>query len=185
MYGISKDLTVDENNRFSGGIHNGVTIEKISYENSKEDGTGKNVLAFHFKGSKGETFRHVEFEVEQSDAKAETKVVNMSKRVKHILSKFVPEENIVINNVNSFKEYVDAIIAIAGTAYQGKTFCIKLNYGTTSYPSKYIGFPKYVGFISNDADSLKIGKDELLSPPSANPTASGNVEDFSPVSDAF
>jgi hypothetical protein len=174
MYEISKDLTIDENNRFDGGIHSGVIIEKISYENAKKDGTGKDVLAFHFKGAKGETFRHVEFPVEESDAKMESKVVNMGKRIKHILSKFVAEENIAIAKVSTFEQYVNEVKRIAGENYVGKTFEIKLVYDDKNN----LGFPKYVGFIAKDAGTLKISSTEKIT--KASPTSSDEIANFVP-----
>lgn len=179
MYGISKDLAVDERNRFEGGIHNGITIEKISYENSKQDGTGKQVLAFHFKGTKGETFRHVEWPVEESDANMESKIVNMGKRIKHILSKFVPEADIVIGNVSTFEQYANEVIRIASTSYEGKTFEIKLLVDDKNN----IGFPKYVGFIAKDAGTLKVSGTEKITKTTA--TATANNDDFAPVAEAF
>ncbi len=177
MYEISKDLMVNENVQFDAGIHSGVTIEKISYENVKNDGTGKNILAFHFKGSRGETFRHVEWPIEESDANLESKVANMGKRIKHILSKFVPEESIVIGNVNSFEEYANEVILIAGTAYKGRTFEIKLLLND----SDKLCFPKYVGFIAKEAGTLKLRKDEKIV--KSIPT---NVEEISTfTTDAF
>lgn len=179
MYGISKDLAVNENNYFDGGIHDGVIIEKISYENVKKDDSGKMILAFHFKGAKGETFRHVEWPIEESDAKAESKVANMGKRVKHILSKFMPEENIVINNVTTFEQYANAIVTLAGSSFNGKTFSIKLLYDDKNN----LGFPKYVGFIAKDAGTLKISNTEKIV--KEQPTSTGAVENFAVVVDQF
>ena len=183
MYGISKDLAVNESNYFDGGIHSDVTIEKIAYENSKKDGTGKYVLAFHFKGSKGETFRHVEWPVEANDANADSKISNMSKRIKHILTKFVPEENVIVNNVETFEQYANEIIRIAGKSYEGKTFAIKLTYGDVKNPSANLGFTKYVGFIANDASTLKISNTECITKPT--PSTAADQANIAAVTDAF
>lgn len=177
MYGISKDLAVNENVQFDAGIHSGVIIDKITYESASKDGNGKFVLAFHFKGSKGETFRHLEWPIEESDANLESKVANMGKRIKHILSKFVPEESIVIGNVSSFEEYANEVIRLAGTAYQGKTFEIKLLLND----SDKLCFPKYVGFIAKDAGTLKISNTEKIS--KSVPTGLGEISAF--ATDAF
>lgn len=179
MYGISKDLAIDERNRFEGGIHNGVTIEKISYENSKQDGTGKQVLAFHFKGANGETFRHIEWPVDEADANAESKIINMGKRIKHILSKFVAEDTIVIGNVSTFEGYANEVIRIAGNNFAGKTFEIKLLVDDKNN----VGFPKYVGFIAKDAGTLKVSATEKITKTTA--TSAANVDSFAPVTDAF
>lgn len=179
MYGISRDLTVNENNYFDGGIHNDVILEKVSYENAKKDGTGKMILAFHFKGSKGETFRHVEWPVEETDANMESKVVNMGKRIKHILSKFVAEENIVIANVSTFEQYANEVKRIAGENYVGKTFEIKLIYDDKDN----LGFPKYVGFIAKDKGTLKISATEKVTKATATPN--NDVAGFTPTTEAF
>jgi len=181
MYGISKDLEIKENNSiyFTGGIHQNVTIEKVALENSKEDGSGKNVLAFHFKGANSETFRHVEWPIDESAADAESKSVNMSKRVKHILTKFVDESAVIINNVSTFDEYVNAIVRIAGNNFANKTFEIKLVYTDKGY----ISFPKYVGFISDKPNTLTISPKEVVVKPSA--TATANAENYAPADDKF
>lgn len=179
MYGISKDLEVNESNYFDAGIHGGVKIEKICLENSKKDGTGKQVLAFHFKGPKGENYRHVEWPIDSSDAKAESKVTNMSKRIKHILTKFVPEENVLVGNVSSFEEYAAAIIKIAGNNFAGKEFAVKMVYDDKGN----LGFPKYVGFIANNVTDLKIGNNDKVTKPTPTPTA--NTEAFAPTEDKF
>lgn len=179
MYGISKDLAVNESNYFDGGIHSDVILEKVTYENVKKDGTGKMVLAFHFKGSKGETFRHVEWPVESSDANAESKVVNMGKRIKHILTKFVPEEKVVIENVETFEQYCNAIITILGTSNVDKKVAIKLLYDDKGN----LGFPKYIGFIANDASALKVSNTEKITKPT--PNSAGDLTAATSVTDAF
>jgi len=178
MYGLSKDLAVNESNYFDAGIHSDVTLEKVTYENVKKDGTGKMVLAFHFKGNKGETFRHVEWPIESSDANADTKLTNMGKRIKHILTKFVPEENVVIANVETFEQYANAIISILGASNVGKKIAIKLLYDDKGN----LGFPKYVGFIANDASSLKISNTEKITKPT--PSAPGS-DDFVATTNLF
>lgn len=181
MYGISKDVQVNESSYFGGGIHSGVSIEKISYESSSKDGNGKFVLAFHFKGKNGETFRHVEWPVDDTDASAQSKIDNMAKRIKHILTKFMSEEDVVVGNVGSFEEYAKAIIALAGSKFNGKTFAIKLVYNDKNK----LGFTKYTGFIAKEEEAykLRIGKDEKVSLPSASEAS--NPETTTATTDAF
>lgn len=173
MYGINKDTQVNESKYFDAGIHDEVTLEKVCYENSKKDGTGKNVLAFHFKGKNGETFRHVEFPVDADDPKADSKFKNLGVRIKHILLRFVPEDQIIIANVNSFEEYCNAVIALIGNKNKETKVAIKLVYDDRGN----LGFTKYVGFIANTPSGLKIGTSEKLTKVTSSPESSTSVEE--------
>jgi hypothetical protein len=177
MYGISSDVKVNESLSFEPGIHSDVTLEKVAFENSKNDGTGKDVLAFHFKGSKGETFRYVEWPVDADDANAEKKFASMSKRIKHILLRFLLEESIVIGNVASFQDYANAVIALLGDTFKGKTVAIKLVYDDKDR----LGFTKYTGFIGNNAASLKISNTERI----VKLAATANPDEVTSVTESF
>jgi hypothetical protein len=178
MYGISSDVKVNETLSFDPGIHSNVTLEKVSYENSKNDGTGKDVLAFHFKGEKGETFRYVEWPVDADVDGADKKFASMSKRIKHILLRFLSEDKIIIGNVATFAEYANAIITLLGNANKDKKVAIKLVYDDKDR----LGFTKYTGFIADNASSLKIGTSERIVKLSGT---AGVTTDATSVTEAF
>ena len=177
MYGISSDVKVNESLSFEPGIHSDVTLEKVALENSKNDGTGKEVLAFHFKGKNGEQFRYVEWPIDAENADAEKKFTSMSKRIKHILLRFLPEDKIVIGNVATFAEYGNAIIALLGDSYKSKKVAIKLVYDDKDR----LGFTKYTGFIADNASSLRISNTERI----VKLAATSNIEEATSVTDAF
>lgn len=131
------------------GIYENVTLKEVKAERTtKGDGTeGKNILTFLFSTPKGE-HQHTEYEVDPTDAKADSKMKNLSKRVGHIMTKFVAEEVVKGITASSFQEYAtkvaqilnpiapsvkDLEIKIVGNVYNGKA---------TS------NFPGYVPFIS-------------------------------------
>lgn len=159
------------NKQFQGGIHGNVALESVTFESPKKDGSGDPVLIFTFKGKNGETFRHIEWAVDPSRAADPVKAFeNQGKRVKHILSKFIPEDEVVISGVSSYAEFAAKVIELLGTANEGKKVAIKLVYMRDSAKANLV-FTKYLGFIGTDASSLSIGKNESATPPPA-PSAS-------------
>lgn len=156
------------NKQFNGGIHSNVTLESITFESPRKDGEGDKVLMFNFKGQNGETFRHLEWPVDESKAQDPQKAYeNQGKRIKHILSKFIAEDAIIIEGVSSYAEFSAKVIELLGTANVGKTVAIKLTYNAKGN----VEFTKYLGFIGNNAADLQIGKNELVTRPQAQPTA--------------
>ena len=156
------------NKQFNGGIHSNVTLESVTFESPRKDGEGDKVLMFNFKGQNGETFRHLEWAIDESKAQDPQKAYeNQGKRIKHILSKFIAEDAIIIEGVSSYAEFSNKVIELLGTANVGKTVAIKLTYNAKGN----LEFTKYLGFIGNNAADLQIGKNELVTRPQAQPTA--------------
>jgi len=188
---MSYNVKVDQNTvaeqankQFQGGIHGGVSLESVVFEIPRKDGTGDKVLMFNFKGKNGETFRHLEWAVDEAKAQDPQKAYeNQGKRIKHILSKFIPEETVVIEGVSSYAEFAAKVIELLGTANVGKTVAIKLVYNAKGN----VEFTKYLGFIGNSPADLQIGNKEVVVKPTAAPstadelslgTASDNELDF-------
>lgn len=156
------------NKQFSAGIYAGVTLESVVFESPRKDGEGNKVLMFNFKGANGETFRHLEWPVDESKAQDPQKSYeNQGKRIKHILSKFIDEDTIIIEGVSSYEEFAAKVIELLGKENVGKTVAIKLVYNAKGN----VEFTKYLGFIGNNASDLRIGNNELMVKPSAQPTA--------------
>jgi hypothetical protein len=156
------------NKQFQGGIHSNVTLESVTFESPRKDGEGNKVLMFNFKGQNGETFRHLEWAVDESKAQDPQKAYeNQGKRIKHILSKFISEDSIIIEGVSSYEEFANKVIELLGSANVGVKVAIKLVYNQKGN----VEFTKYLGFIGNNASDLRIGNNELMTKPSAQPTA--------------
>ena len=169
-YGFNQETASESSNelRFeSAGIHSDVTLENIEYGTSKKDGQGDNVIIFNFRGKNGESFRHMEFDVKDGD---EGKMANMAKRVRHILTKFIPEEQAVLSG-NTFEEFANGVVKLLGNNNVGKSVAIKLVYNNKDY----LSFTKYLGFIAKEAKDLSIGKNEKIVKGSASPSDMANV----------
>ena len=168
-YGFNQETVAESTNskQFNAGITNNVTLEEITFESPKKDGTGDKVLIFTFRGPEGEVFRHIEWDVQDGDEK---KLENMAKRIKHILTKFIPEEQAVLQG-NSYEEFSNGVIALLGSNNVGKSVAIKLVYNDKNN----LQFTKYLGFIAKEAKDLSIGKNEKIVKGSAAPTDMDSV----------
>jgi len=144
MYNIDETTGV-QSSYLAPGIHQDVKIVDIVKENSKKDGTGKEVLRFYFEGKDGGTFNHTEFSIDPEQTKkmaeqwgndpkeAVTNAVNdLGARIKHILSAFMPAENVVIH-VATWEEYCDKVVEICGTLYKDQLFRLKLVLNNKDY----------------------------------------------------
>lgn len=142
------------------GINENVKIVDICRENSKNDGTGTEVLAFHFKDATGNTFTHKEFPIdEQREKEMAAKYNNdpaervkqafndMGARIKHILSAFMPASEVLIKGAKGWEDYCDKVVALAGNTYQDQVFRIKVILNKKDYNT----FPKKTAspFVEN------------------------------------
>ena len=174
MYEISKNLTIDENNRFDGGIHSGVIIEKISYENAKKDGTSdKTVIRVTFEGEKGESYTHTEFPVTDGDEK---KIESQMKRLKRIVKEVTKTD--FATNFTSWEECANSFIRSLGN-YSSVKLQIKLLYNDKGY----LEMPKYDPTVRNMSEpTLSISKSE--EPKLVKPTVAGTQVDDLPTTTA-
>lgn len=83
-------------------------------------------------------------------------------RIKHIMSKFISEEECLISGVNTFEAFSNAVVSALGTSYAGKIVRLKLVYNHKDYAT----FPRWANFIELQTDApstLKINpkKDRL------------------------
>lgn len=174
-YGFNQDTQSESTAKyFNAGITPNVELESVEFKSAKKDGTGEPVLMFNFKGENGETFRHIEWDVKDAQDLAKAQEA-LGKRVKHIITKFIPEEKAILSG-NTYAEFSQGVINLLGDSFKGKKVAIKLVYGSKEYPKQNYGFTKYTGFIANDAKDLRIGDKELLTKPSANPSSNTELE---------
>lgn len=185
MYSVTKDINSETrvNNFMGPGIHENVELKHteddkypIIYGESKK---GNKFAAFHFINDKGEILIHTEYEPsDDNQEKLENKTLNQIKRFKHIITKFVPEENFIFEATN-FEEFVNKTIAILGNSYKGKKVRIKVVLNNNDYTT----LPNYVPFIENmevtnsklsintAMDKIVKGSPDVETTTSANPFA--------------
>ena len=137
MYGTN----VESNS--TGGVMPAVGIQEncelVSVSLNTEKG-GR--LDFEFKQSNGATVKHAEFPANPDYGDVEKQATDVSRRVKHIATKFMSEGEFVINNVNTFEEYGNKVIALFGQKFAGVKFRMLF-----IYKGKYVSLPKYPNFI--------------------------------------
>jgi len=157
-YGFNTETKSESTNKqFNPGIHSGVELESVEFKSPKKDGSGDPSLMFNFKGANGETFRHIEWAVGEQATDVEKSQQSLAKRVKHIITKFIPEEQAVLAG-NSYAEFAQGVINLIGDNNKGKKVAIKLVYNDKGN----LIFTKYVGFIALDAKDLRIGDKERI-----------------------
>lgn len=166
------DLTVNIDSESTGisyvlpGINENLRLEKANGEYPIRYGVSKQnneFVEFAFLNEEGQTFTHTEFAPMDEDVeKRNKKTANQVKRIMHILTKIVPKESISFK-AETFKEFVEKIIAIVGDNYKGKLFRGKVVYNDRNYTT----FPNYVPFIENmevekDKSRLTISGDDKV-----------------------
>lgn len=169
MYTIDDSIQSDSGLKIiQVGIQENLKSTGIVYGPVKEN--GKPCLAFNF--SKDDAlFRHLEFPIDETRERESAEryydilikkgnTPNVAKplfidqyikkvfkeqaaRIKHILTKFIDEKNVVIPPVNTFEQYSRAIINLVGDAYKVPVLRAKIVYNNKDYPS----FPRYPDFL--------------------------------------
>lgn len=144
MYNLDETVSEESSgNYFNVGIQEDVSLKEITFE---EASNGNNYLKFHFEGDNGEKLAHTEWPVNSDDQNAEKKLKNLLIRMKHICTKFVDAEKVIING-ESFQDFADKIIALLTPHLQTTKVRIKLVYNYRNY----VSLPKYVPFIEKMA----------------------------------
>ncbi|HKL13706.1 MAG TPA: hypothetical protein VJ907_08880 [Halanaerobiales bacterium] len=141
MYNVNKEIKSEGNglNYLDVGIHDDVEMTSVEFKQSDK---GNKFLVFTFEKDK-KVVTHTEWEPKDQDPeKLEEKTINQIKRVKHIVTKYIPEEQYEFN-VSNFEEFCNKTIALLGSKYQGKKVRIKIVYNYSNYTT----LPNYVPFI--------------------------------------
>lgn len=99
-------------------------------------------LDFEFKQPNGATVKHAEFPANPDFGDVEKQATDVSRRVKHIATKCMPEAEFVIDNVTTFAEYGNKVINLFGQKYAGRKFRMLF-----IYKGKYVSLPKFPNFI--------------------------------------
>jgi len=152
MYSTDKS-TESQMSFMSPGITENVTLQSIVFEPAKQDGSGQMVLRFYFEDSNKMKYNHTEFEVDEAKLTElaaqwkqpaatviEGKYQDMGGRIRHILKAFLPEEKCEVNG-NSWTDFCGNVTKLAGQAYVGVTFRVKLvlnNKDMVQFPNKAV-----------------------------------------------
>lgn len=187
------ESTVNTIKLIPAGITENVKITDIAFEPLKQDGSGILVLRFKFEDAQGNTFTHTEFPVDPEQVKKNSQSWNrpydellseafrtLGSKVQHILMSFVPADKCKVYG-KTWEEFAKKAIEIAGKAYEGQLFRIKLilnNKDYTSFPRTAIA--PFIQNMSIKPGTLVINpKYDRIIP--ATPDTSGEAE----AADAF
>jgi hypothetical protein len=167
MFGITKEIAETSNPVqlpiLTPGIYDNVTLKEVTFGPAeKKDGTaGKNLLNFKFETEAGSPYVHSEWEIDALPENAD-KITNLTKRVSHIMSKFMDKDKTVSPSFNSYSEFANWVVkslnAVKGTAK------VKLKIVGSVYNGKRkAGFPNYLGFIAVAGEALSFSAKEIES----------------------
>lgn len=157
-YIVNKSINSEarQTNFIDVGIHDNVELKSIEYKISP-NGNPFLVLTFE---KDGKLLTHTEYEPKDRDGNIlENKKLNQIKRLKHIFTKFVSEDEFTIET-ETFEDFCKSIIRILKGKFEGKKVRVKVVYSNKNYTS----LPKYVPFIErmdvekSDLEILSIDK---------------------------
>ena len=188
MYGFDQNTQSEGTgvNILPVGVNNNVYLTRAAYENSKQDGSGQNVLAFHFENSNGQSYRHTEFEIDSEYVKknaptdwthkkdnkqlgfvkgqpvtaedmVKMRVNEMNTRIKHILTKFIPEEKAAVTGVTGWQDFCQKVANLFPSGYDEVPLQIKVVYNFNDY----LTFPKFPPFIRRMDQIEEMGNLEI------------------------
>jgi len=141
MYNVntSIDSEARATNFLDVGIHDDVYLTNLEYKTSPN---GNDYMVFTFEKD-GKNVSLTEWAPSDADPeKLENKTFNQIKRVKHIVTKFISDEQFVFE-VKDFKSFCENTMRILGKNYVNKAVRIKVVYNNSNYTS----LPKYTPFI--------------------------------------
>jgi hypothetical protein len=181
MYNIDQN-TQSEAAGFTG-IQDNFELVAVRYGVvGKKEGSAAKGLMFDFKRGEKFTITHTEFPIDverQKQYRKKIKVEGVEReetaeeaverafkeqatRIKHIVSKFIAEDKIIIK-ASSFEEYANAVIKLLGDTFKGIKLRLKLIYNNKNLLS-FPKFPKFVELMSVTPTQLELtdyDKDKL------------------------
>ena len=174
MYQINQTVKSEGSSTsvFPLGITENAEMTNVSVDTASN---GNAFLKFEFTSSEGSKLNHFEWPIDTQNEGWEKKLQSQMKRVKHILTKFMEEDKIIIN-ADSFENFAKGVITLLGNTYVGKKLRVKTVY---SY-NNYVSIPKYVPFVEtmdinptklNITSFDKMEKDEADNPATLSSTS--------------
>ena len=163
-FNIDSTLQVNEKSLTSymnPGIHDNCEFTGVT---KKVASNGKSYLEFQFKNSNGELLNHAEWDVdparitpkagETPEEAVQRRVKSMLTRVKHIATKFIPEDQFVIK-AQSFDELCSAVVTALTGKGVGKLVRLKVVYNYNDF-SSLPNFAPFIEDMSTNPSGLKI-----------------------------
>lgn len=141
------------------------SLEPAKYENvvlksvvaerlQKQDGSvGKFALKFNFETEDGKLHQHTEYELTPGEDKFESKWKNQTKRIGHIMSKYV-DKSLLSQNANSWEEYANWVVRTLGSVQYPQMKMDILITGNVYNNKATSGFTGYPPFIAKHGDQL-------------------------------
>ena len=174
MYQINQTVKSEGSSTsvFPLGITDNAEMTGVSIDTASN---GNAFLKFTFTSDAGSALNHFEWPIDTQNEGWEKKLQSQMKRVKHILTKFMEEDKIIIN-ADSFENFAKGVITLLGNTYVGKKLRVKTVY---SY-NNYVSIPKYVPFVETmDTNPTKLNitsfdkmeKDEADNPATLSSTS--------------
>lgn len=132
------------------GIHENIKLTEIRFDISKND---NQFISFTFENENGNQLVHTEYEPRLNDNSEDArkqydkKRLNQMKRIKHIATKIVSENEFKFT-ATDFKDFCTKTLAIlTPDKYEDKLFRIKATYSWNNY----VTLPNYTPFIEDMA----------------------------------
>ena len=165
MYKIDQNTTVQETalkSTIPVGINDNCELINVGRYTASN---GSDYLGFTFKDSDGAELKQMEWDVdpervtpkpgESIDECVTRRVNQMLVRIKHIATKFVPENQFVVQG-NNFGELIDSVVKmLAPNTYAGKKVRLKVVYSYNDYCS-LPNFAPFIETMDTDPSGLKI-----------------------------
>lgn len=136
------------------GKHDNVELTEIKVDTSPN---GNKFIAFTFLSEDDKRLTKTEWEPSGDDDVKLKKAQNQAKRIKHIMNKFMPDEQTVIEyDTDNFNKYASTVKAKLDPVIKGVKLRIKATYDNKNY----VTLPNYVPFIERmdvEKSTLSIG----------------------------
>lgn len=100
-------------------------------------------LEMDFTQPNGGVVKHTEFGASDAFGNVEEQEARISRRLKHIATKIIPEDKYVIPECESWDEFAQTWVDLIGDAYKGKKFRMLFIYGSKGY----VNLPMFAPFI--------------------------------------
>lgn len=184
MYGTSEVNADASKPAYVAGITDNVRLTKTSFENSKQDKTGKDVLMFTFTAPNGSEFRKIFWDIDpervakmnqaypsnhsrnnekrgyvKGEQKTDAQAIEMAydefnRQIKHILTKYLSEEEATIKNINSYKDFAMQIVKKLTGKTENKLMRLKTVYNKKGY----LEIPRFGNYL----ESMETSPSELF-----------------------
>lgn len=165
MYKIDQNTTVQETalkSTIPVGINDNCELINVGRYTASN---GSDYLGFTFKDVNGAELKQMEWDIdpervtpkpgESVDECVTRRVNQMLVRIKHIATKFVPENQFVVQG-NNFGELIDSVVRmLAPNTYAGKKVRLKVVYSYNDYCS-LPNFAPFIETMDTDPSGLKI-----------------------------